>query len=39
VLHSEGVQNLISKDMDELLKIAAADKRLVFNLCCFHKLQ
>ncbi|XP_066307593.1 protein PSK SIMULATOR 1-like isoform X1 [Miscanthus floridulus] len=27
VLHSEGVQNLISKDMDELLKIAAADKR------------
>nr|ACG45559.1 hypothetical protein [Zea mays] len=27
VLHSEGFQNLISKDMDELLKIAAADKR------------
>lgn len=27
VLHSEGVQNIISKDMDELLKIAAADKR------------
>ncbi|AQK99214.1 hypothetical protein ZEAMMB73_Zm00001d012257 [Zea mays] len=27
VLHSEGVQNLISKDMDELLKIVAADKR------------
>ncbi|KAL6620293.1 hypothetical protein ACP70R_035432 [Stipagrostis hirtigluma subsp. patula] len=27
VLHSEGVQHLISKDMDELLKIAAADKR------------
>uniref|UniRef100_A0A0D9V8F9 DUF668 domain-containing protein n=1 Tax=Leersia perrieri TaxID=77586 RepID=A0A0D9V8F9_9ORYZ len=27
VLHSEGVQNLISKDMDELLKISAADKR------------
>nr|CAD1818126.1 unnamed protein product [Ananas comosus var. bracteatus] len=27
VLPSEGVQNLISKDMDELLKIAAADKR------------
>ncbi|GJN14486.1 hypothetical protein PR202_gb01321 [Eleusine coracana subsp. coracana] len=27
VLGSEGVQNLISKDMDELLKIAAADKR------------
>lgn len=28
VLPSEGVQNLISKDMDELLRIAAADKRL-----------
>uniref|UniRef100_A0A0E0CAY8 DUF668 domain-containing protein n=1 Tax=Oryza meridionalis TaxID=40149 RepID=A0A0E0CAY8_9ORYZ len=27
VLHSEGVQNLISKDIDELLKISAADKR------------
>ncbi|KAK7391166.1 hypothetical protein VNO78_19577 [Psophocarpus tetragonolobus] len=27
VLPSEGVQNLISRDMDELLKIAAADKR------------
>ncbi|KAK1697872.1 hypothetical protein QYE76_014569 [Lolium multiflorum] len=27
VLHSEGVQHLISKDMDELLEIAAADKR------------
>ncbi|XP_062179725.1 protein PSK SIMULATOR 1-like isoform X2 [Phragmites australis] len=27
VFHSEGVQQLISKDMDELLKIAAADKR------------
>lgn len=27
VLPSEGVQNLISKDMDELLRIAAADKR------------
>ncbi|KAF8768512.1 hypothetical protein HU200_007556 [Digitaria exilis] len=27
VLHSEGVQNLISKDMDELLKISSADKR------------
>uniref|UniRef100_A0A453G1S0 DUF3475 domain-containing protein n=1 Tax=Aegilops tauschii subsp. strangulata TaxID=200361 RepID=A0A453G1S0_AEGTS len=27
VLHSEGVQNLVAKDMDELLKIAAADKR------------
>ncbi|TVT97505.1 hypothetical protein EJB05_57252 [Eragrostis curvula] len=27
VFHSEGVQHLISKDMDELLKIAAADKR------------
>ncbi|KAA3453697.1 Ikzf5 [Gossypium australe] len=28
VLPSEGVQNLISRDMDELLRIAAADKRL-----------
>ncbi|KAH7568155.1 hypothetical protein JRO89_XS07G0248600 [Xanthoceras sorbifolium] len=28
VLPSEGVQNLISWDMDELLRIAAADKRL-----------
>ncbi|OEL29038.1 hypothetical protein BAE44_0009946 [Dichanthelium oligosanthes] len=27
VLHSEGVQYLISKDIDELLKMAAADKR------------
>ncbi|XP_040968036.1 protein PSK SIMULATOR 1 isoform X2 [Gossypium hirsutum] len=27
VLSSEGVQNLISRDMDELLRIAAADKR------------
>ena len=35
VLHSEGVQNLVAKDMDELLKIAASDKRLVLNQCCF----
>ncbi|TKW27118.1 hypothetical protein SEVIR_3G237400v4 [Setaria viridis] len=27
VFHSEGVQHLISKDTDELLKMAAADKR------------
>lgn len=27
VLPAEGVQNLVSKDMDELLKIFAADKR------------
>ncbi|WCJ44107.1 hypothetical protein M5689_024797 [Euphorbia peplus] len=27
VLHSDGVQNLISRDMDELLTIAATDKR------------
>ncbi|GLJ16249.1 hypothetical protein SUGI_0273130 [Cryptomeria japonica] len=27
VLHSEGVLHLVSNDMDELLKIAAADKR------------
>lgn len=39
VLHSEGVQNLVAKDMDELLKIAAADKRFVLNLCCFYQLQ
>lgn len=30
VLPSEGVQRLISKDMDELLRIAAADKRYQF---------
>jgi Domain of unknown function (DUF3475) len=30
VLTSEGVQLLISKDMDELLRLAAADKRLGF---------
>ena len=29
VLPSEGVQRVISKDMDELLRIAAADKRLI----------
>jgi hypothetical protein len=38
VLHSEGVQNLISEDMDELLKIAAADKRLVL-ICPFYELR
>jgi hypothetical protein len=38
VLHSEGVQILISKDMDELLKIAAADKRLV-PICRFCELR
>lgn len=27
VLHSEGVRNLISKDVDELLGLAASDKR------------
>ncbi|XP_042495917.1 protein PSK SIMULATOR 1-like, partial [Macadamia integrifolia] len=27
ILPSEGVQNLVSRDMDELLRIAAADKR------------
>ena len=35
VLPSEGVQHLISKDMDELLEIAAADKRLGLKLHCF----
>ena len=29
VLPSEGVQNLISRDMDELLRLAATDKRLI----------
>ncbi|KAL7261759.1 hypothetical protein ACSBR1_000216 [Camellia fascicularis] len=32
VLHSEGVQQLVSKDMKELLSIAAADKREEFNV-------
>lgn len=32
VLPSEGVQNLISKDMDELLRIAAADKRFMHKI-------
>jgi hypothetical protein len=36
VLHSEGVQHLISKDFDELLKIAAADKRFVFVFTSYH---
>lgn len=31
VLPSEGVQRLISKDMEELLRIAAADKRSIHN--------
>lgn len=38
VLPSEGVQNLISKDMDELLKIAAADKRLYLLSTLSHIL-
>lgn len=32
VLTSEGVQLLISKDMDEMLRLASADKRLAFYL-------
>ncbi|KAK9129499.1 hypothetical protein Sjap_009986 [Stephania japonica] len=32
ILHSEGVQRLVSTDMDELLRIAAADKRDEFNV-------
>jgi hypothetical protein len=32
VLRSEGVQHLISEDMDGLLKMAASDKRLVLIL-------
>jgi len=31
VIPSEGVQHLISKDMDELLRIAANDKRCMMN--------
>ena len=31
VLPSEGVQNLISRDMDELLRLAATDKRLILH--------
>lgn len=38
ILHSEGVQKLVSTDMDELLSIAASDKRwlfiIFFELCC-----
>lgn len=33
VLSSEGVQYLVSKDMDELLKMVTADKRLVLESC------
>lgn len=33
VLSSEGVQYLVSKDMDELLKMVTADKRLVLENC------
>ncbi|KAK9165174.1 hypothetical protein Scep_000365 [Stephania cephalantha] len=32
ILHSEGVQRLVSTDMEELLRIAAADKRDEFNV-------
>lgn len=44
ILHSEGVQQLVSTDMNQLLSIAAADKRLLmllklvslpWALCCF----
>lgn len=31
VLISEGVQNLVSRDMDELLRIAASDKRWIIR--------
>ncbi|XP_019442014.1 PREDICTED: uncharacterized protein LOC109346728 [Lupinus angustifolius] len=34
VLPSQGVQNLISRDMDELLRIAAADKREELKIFC-----
>jgi hypothetical protein len=36
VFHSEGVQHLISKDIDELLKMAAADKRFVLVCTSYH---
>ena len=36
VFHSEGVQHLISKDIDELLKMAAADKRFVLVCNSYH---
>lgn len=38
VLTSEGVQHLVSKDMDELLKLVAADKRLVLAKNCTNFL-
>ncbi|KAL8138364.1 hypothetical protein V2J09_004365 [Rumex salicifolius] len=34
LLHSEGVQNLISKDVDELLRLAASDKREELKIFC-----
>ena len=34
ILHSQGVQLLVSTDMNELLSIAAADKRLLFVQEC-----
>ena len=36
VFHSEGVQHLISRDIDELLKMAAADKRFVLVCTSYH---
>lgn len=38
ILHSGGVQLLVSTDMTELLRIAAADKRLVILLCYWKPL-
>lgn len=42
ILHSEGVQKLVSTDMDELLSIAASDKRWLFiiflELCCIFNV-
>lgn len=34
VFLSEGVQNLVSKDVDELLRIVAADKRFIIYRFC-----
>lgn len=38
ILHSEGVQKLVSTDMNELLRIAAADKRYFTVLLVLHAL-
>jgi Domain of unknown function (DUF3475) len=37
VLQSQGIQILVSNDMQELLKLAAADKRCLVVLFCLYK--